>query len=234
MRDKNFNVYSVIWSILFVLFNIIAIFFGGVDNFYKITSSFMIGYVFINISLILQYSCIYYVFKKSDNLKKMFYNFSLINYSYVGLIVSFIVGILCMLNIIITYWIAIIICMIVLLFCAIKIFKAVIVVDEVSLIDDKIKKNTMFIRTFASDVEILMNRVKNDEIKDMCKKLYEAVRYSDPMYSDSVIDIENNIKVKFNEFKDIVDIENVDEIKDVLLELMNMLDERNKKCKLDK
>lgn len=234
MRNREFNCYSVIWGILFVLFNVIAIFFGGVFNFSKVSGSFLVGYFFINLSLILQYVCTYYVFIKSNNLRNLFYNFSIINYSYTGLIVSFIVGILCMLDVMITYWVAVIVSAIVLAFYAILVFKSIIAVDEVVLIDDEIVRKTKFIKTLMVEVEVLMNKSMNSEIKDECKKLYEIVRYSDPMYSEELIDIENEIKLKFSMFSDLVNCENVDDVKRVGRELLNMIDERNKKCKLFK
>ena len=151
-----------------------------------------------------------------------------------GLIVSFIVGALCMLNLMITYWIAVIVCMVVLAIYAILVFKLVIVVDEVISIDERIAKKTKFIKMLTVDLEVLMNKKTNSEIKNECRKLYEIVRYSDPIQCEELIDIENEIKLKFTMFSDLVNCENVLEVKKVGKELLDMIDERNKKCKLFK
>ena len=93
---KGFKFYAIAWFILLALFNVIAFVSVGWIGQEKYTASFWIGYAFITLSFVGQLACAYSAFK-ADSAKKLFYNISLIRTSYIGLIVSFIVGGLCML-----------------------------------------------------------------------------------------------------------------------------------------
>ena len=88
---RNFKFYVSIWTILLVLFNVIAIVSVGWEGQEKYTASFWIGYAFITLTFLGQIVCAYFAFK-AQNLRKLFYNIPLITISFTGLICSFIFG----------------------------------------------------------------------------------------------------------------------------------------------
>lgn len=228
---KVFKFYSVIWAVLLALFNVISFVSVGWAGIPKYTPSFWIGYVFITLSFVGQIVCAYFALK-DDDIKKTFYNVSLISTSYTGLILSFVFGGLCMIISPIPYWVGIILCAIVLGINVIAVIKASAVVDIVSSIDEKTKESTLFIKSLTVDAESLMSRAKSETIKAECKKVYEAVRYSDPMSNGALVSIESEITIKFSNFSNAVvsDIFNV--ASECATELVILIDERNKKCKL--
>lgn len=228
---KTFKLYMAIWAILLVLFNVIAFVSGGVENLEKYTTSFWIGYVFINIAFGGQLICAIPAFK-IKNLQKLFYNISLISLSWTGLIISFIVGGLCMLVSIVPYWVGAIVCAIVLAFVAIGVIKAGVAADAVSVIDDKIKEKTFFIKALTVDAENLIAIAQNDEIKAECKKVYEAIRYSDPVSHDALATLESQITIKMSELEDVIKANDIDAVKALATEVIILVDNRNKKCKL--
>lgn len=228
---KVFKFYSVIWAVLLALFNVISFVSVGWAGISKYTPSFWIGYAFITLSFIGQIVCAYFALK-DDDIKKTFYNVSLIAASYTGLILSFVFGGLCMIISLLPYWVGILLCAIVLGINVIAIIKASAVVDIVSSIDEKAKESTFFIKSLTVDAESLMSRAKSETIKAECKKVYEAIRYSDPMSNGALVSIESEITIKFSNFSDAVVSDKFHVASECATELVILIDERNKKCKL--
>ena len=228
---KVFKFYSVIWAVLLALFNVISFVSVGWAGISKYTPSFWIGYAFITLSFIGQIVCAYFALKDND-IKKTFYNVSLIAASYTGLILSFVFGGLCMIISLLPYWVGILLCAIVLGINVIAVIKASAVVDIVSSIDEKAKESTFFIKSLTVDAESLMSRAKSETIKAECKKVYEAVRYSDPMSNDAFVSVESDITIKFSKFSEAVVSEDSEAVVTLAEEIIILLGDRNKKCKL--
>lgn len=228
---KIFKFYSVIWAVLLVLFNVISFVSAGWTGISKYTPSFWIGYIFITIAFIGQIICAYFALKDND-IKKTFYNISLISTSYTGLVLSFIFGGLCMIISPLPYWIGIILCTIVLGLNVIAVVKAYATIDIVDSVDKKVKESTFFINSLTVDAESLMSRAKSEAVKAECKKVYEAVRYSDPMSSSALASIESEITIKFAKLSGAVVSDNFDIAAEYANELIILIGERNRKCKL--
>lgn len=229
---KTFNYYGICWLIALAVFNVIAFVtpneIAGVSKF---NGAFWAGYIFITIAFVGQLGCAYKAFK-AEKLKKMFYNIPLISVSYTGLIAMLVVGTICMAVPFIPYWIGIIFCLLVLAFSAISVIKATVAADTVSEIDEKIKAQTQFIKLLTADAEHLMVSSKTAELKAEAKKVYEAIRYSDSMSNDALFDIEGQIQSEFTFFSQAIKSEDLDLAKSVSGELLNLIDGRNKKCKV--
>ena len=125
------------------------------------------------------------------------------------------------------YWIGMLVVAIVLAATAMPIIKAKSASAMVADVDEKISQNTFFIKNLTVDAEGLMSRAKTPEDKTVCKKVYEALRYSDPMSSDALTEIEKKIQVQFDAFS-----ENISD--DAAEELLLLIGERNSKCKMMK
>lgn len=227
---KNFRFYLTLWGILLALFNVIAFVSPGWVGQEKYTASFWIGYVCITAAFIGQLACAYIAFK-AENLNKLFYNIPLITVSFTGLIVSFVVGGLCMLISPLPYWVGVIVCAIVLAITALSIVKASFAVDVVAEIDEKVKGKTLFIKSLAVDAECLMDRAKSDQTKAVCKKVYEAIRYSNPMSHDALASIESQITIRFHALTEAVK-DDSDTVSAIAEEVILLIGERNKKCKI--
>ncbi|MBP3341560.1 MAG: hypothetical protein J6K99_03435, partial [Peptococcaceae bacterium] len=197
------------------------------------TAMFWTGYVFITLAFLGQLVCAWFALKEA-NAAKLFYRISLISTSYTGLVVTFVVGGLCMLFSLLPYWIGILVCSIVLALNVVAVIKAAAAIIEVESIDEKIKTQIGFIKSLTADAEILLTEASKESVKAACQKVYEAVRYSDPMSCDALTGIEEDIVVKFGKFSDAVAGNNEDEALQLSDELMVLLASRNKKCRLYK
>lgn len=229
---KTFSYYSICWLIALAVFNVITFVtpneIAGVSKF---TGAFWTGYIFITLAFIGQLGCAYKAFK-AENLKKLFYNIPLISISYTGLVVMLVVGIICMAVPVVPYWIGVIVCVLVFAFSAISVIKASVVADVVSEIDEKVKVKTQFIKLLTADAEHLMSSSKTAELKAEAKKVYEAIRYSDPMTNDALVDVEEQIQSEFKFFSQAIKSEDLELAKSVSDGLLTLIDSRNKKCKV--
>ena len=230
---KSFKYYSVIFGILLILFNVIAFVSVGWAGEEKYTAAFWIGYVFITLSFIGQFICTYFALRDNEA-QKTFYRISLIKTSYTGLILSFVFGGICMLISPLPYWVGIIICAVILTLNVIAVAKASAAVEIVETIDEKVKSKTSFIRSLTADAEILVACAKSEEIKAECKKVYEAVRYSDPMSCEALASVESQISEKFTELSAAVKSDKNDKVAKIASEIILSIEDRNKKCKVMK
>lgn len=225
---KTFGFFAIIWAIVLALFNVIVFVTPSATKF---TDVFWTGYIFITIAFIGQLACAFFAFKPSDK-QKVFYNIPLITVSYSGLIAMLVAGTACMAIPTLPNWLGIIICVLILGITAIAILKATFAASVVAEIDQRVKVKTFFIKSLTVDAEHLMNTSKTAELKALAKKVYEAVRYSDPMSNAVLVEAEEKIQGAFSDFENAVNGEDFELASSTADELLSLIDIRNKKCKL--
>ena len=224
------NTFLIIWAICFALYNVIVF---VVPNENYGTESFWIGYALITVALVGNLACSFIALNSKTN-AKLFNNIPLITTSIVETVVSSIAGAIFIAVPGIKSWAVVVVSAVILAISAIVSVIAKSTVDTVSDIDDKIKKQTSFIKGITLDAELLMSSAGNDEIKAEIKKVYEAFRFSDPMSSDALNDVEDRIQNQFNLLQEVVITENTEKVSQVSKDLLNLIDYRNKKCKISK
>ncbi len=229
---KNFKLYAIAWAILLAVYNAIVFSVQALPRF-EITydARFWLSWALILVAFVGQLFCAYIAFK-AENKEKLFLNIPLITVSYAGAVAMTVVGSACMLIPNCPYWIAAVVCLLVFAISAIGVIKAKAAAEIVSEVGQKVKVQTFFIKALTVDADILMARAKNDEIKAECKKVYEAVRYSDPMSNDALSSAESQITIAFAEFKAAVEKDDTDLVKSCADKVLILLKDRNNKCKL--
>ena len=224
---KGFRKYVLVWAILFGLFNVIC--FVAASQFDALGGSFWAGYLFITLAFVGQLCCASTAFKEK-NAQKLFYNLPLITISYTGLILMLILGGLCMALPVLPGWAGGLICLLVLAFDAIALIKASAAADIVSVTDERIKSQTDFIKTSTLDAQNLFDRAKSAEVKAACKKVYEALRYSDPMSDPALSRDEAQIAVKLSALAEIAGADDARSADAAAQELVALIRARNRKC----
>lgn len=222
---KTFKSYIGIWAIYLLTFNIIAFL---VPN--EIKANFWAGYIFITLAFLGQLFCANIAFK-AENAQKFFYNFPLISISFVGTVLMLVIAGLTMVISAIPVWVGIVFCLIVLAFTAIAIINASVASETVSNVDEKIKSKTLFIKILTADATNLISKAQTKEAKEITKKVYEIIRYSDPVSNDALSSIESQITVRFKEFENAI-CENSEKATSLGEELIILIEDRNTKCKL--
>lgn len=230
--NKRTKYYSAAWLIALVMFNVIAFVVPSTDSdVSKFTASFWIEYVAITLAFAGQFVCAMIALKEENN-QKLFYNISLISVSYTGLVIMLLAGALCMAIPALPYWVGIVVSVLVLGFTVIAVVKASAAIEEVERIDPKVKEQTFFIKALTVDADAVVAAAKTAEIKEQAKKVYDAIRYSDPMSNPALETAESQIADKFNEFASAVKDEDTKKTKSVAEELLLLIRNRNQKCKL--
>lgn len=222
---KTFKSYIGVWAICLLTFNVIAF---VVPN--EMKANFWAGYIFITLAFLGQLFCANIAFK-AENAQKFFYNFPLISITFVGTVIMLIVAGLTMAISAIPVWVGIVFCLIILAFTAIAIINASVASETVSNVDEKIKSKTLFIKMLMADAATLMSKTQTTQAKEITKKVYEKIRYSDPVSNDALSSIESQITVRFKEFENAI-CENSEKATSLGEELIILIEDRNTKCKL--
>jgi len=221
--------------LIFALFNAVCFISPNVVThagtvYTKLDGAFWAGYIFITCAFVGMLISMFYAFK-AGSLQRLFYNIPLIRIGYAGLIVMLIVGGSAMAIPNLPFWVGIIVCALVLIFTDVALVKADTAAEVVEDIDNKVKAQTAFVKQLTVEAEGLMNSAKSDAVKTACKKVYEAVRYSDPMSNEALAVIEAKITVKIDEFKSAVAADDAEKAVALSDEVILLVKERNAKCK---
>jgi hypothetical protein len=227
---KSFKLYLIAWAILLIVYNVIAIVSPGWATLEKHTPSFWIGYAFSIVAFVGQLICAWLAFR-DNTIKKTFYNFSMFNVSYSGTIATFTVAILCMIISPLPYWVAAIICPLVLAINTVAVIKTKMAIDLVVGVDEKVERATAFIYDMREESESLLAKATADEAKTICKKVRDAFKFSDPMSNPSLASIEIDIQGHFELLTKAIKNGEIDVATSESEELLALILERNNKCK---
>ena len=222
--------YAIIWTICLISYNLI-VFIVPNDNVESVT--FWIGYFLIGFALLGNLICSLIALSVKSN-AKVFYNIPLISISVVGVVIASIVGGIFMHVPDIASWIGVLVAYLTIVIVTIAALIAKSAADVVESIDEKIKVKTSFIKDLTVDAEFLMKSTKSPEIKEYVKNVYEALRYSDPMSSEKLANEEQRIQQQFELLSDTVLTNDADRARVVSEYLLNLIEYRNKKCRLTK
>lgn len=229
---KYFKFYGICWAIALVVFNIITfISTGNTVGISNAGAGFWVGYIFITIVFIGNLVCSFLFFKE-ENIDKIFLKLPIIYIAYIALIVSLIAGAIAMAIPVIPYWVGIVVDVVILAVYAIAIVQANTAADVVSEIDDRVKAQTFFIHSLTVDAQTLMSFAQSDDVKTECKKVYESIRYSDPMSNDALAEIERQIQNEFKTFDDAVKKDNTELVKNSANKMIALINKRNSQCKV--
>lgn len=103
---------------------------------------------------------------------------------------------------------------------------------EINRVEEKVQEKVFFIKELQTDVEILLEKINDEQTKKELNALVDTIKYSDPMSHSQLATIENQINIKVQELKQ--NEHDNEEIKQKCSELQQLFAERNKKAKLYK
>ena len=234
---KMFKFYLVAWAIMFVLFNIAVIALPKEFTILGVTYEKFGGVSWVTLIVLelcfLLHLALTAVALNQKKLSGTFYRLPLIRLSYGCLVVTLILAVVAMLAII-PSWVPLALTLLVLAIYLFAILKAGTAAALVEGVDRKVEAKTVFIKTLTVDASALMDRAKSEPVKTACKKVFEAVRYSDPMSADALSDVESRIRTEFDCFTDAVTTDNADAAAASADELLTLIKERSSRCRMEK
>ena len=234
---KMFKFYLVAWAIMFVLFNIAVIALPKEFTILGVTYEKFGGVSWVTLIVLelcfLLHLALTAVALRQKRLSGTFYRLPLIRLSYGCVIVTTIVAVLAMLAFL-PSWIPLALALLILAVYAFAILKAVVAAELVESVDEKTRAKTSFIRNLTVDADSLLSRAKSEPVKAACKKVFEALRYSDPVSAYGLVDVEERIKAEFDALTDAVIADDPKAVSASADELLTLIAERNKKSKAGK
>lgn len=220
MVKKNSTKGYVILGIIFALISIIAFVVPTMK-----TATFWIAYVFTAIAILAQIVIWKNALGKEDTLKSKFLGLPVVHVSVVYLVVQILSFAVFVTVPALPIWSAIVACAAILGFSVIFMIAGEAGCGEIERVEAKVQKKVFFIKELQADVELLIDREADAEIKTALQQLAEKIRFSDPMSNNTLAEIESTIADRVTELKTGSD-------KMVIIhELDLLLAERNKKAK---
>ncbi|MBP5294590.1 MAG: hypothetical protein J6Y95_02590 [Lachnospiraceae bacterium] len=235
---KAFKYYLIAWAIMFVLFNLVAILLPNqvtIGNFTytKFGGLSLVTFILFELCFLGHLACTWYAMKQ-DKLSGTFYRIPMIRISYACIIVTLILGCVAMAVPMLPSWIPMLLVLLIMAAYVITVLKVAATADVVEQIDEKVAKETSFIKDLTADANALIARANTDEAREACKKVYEAIRYSDPRSNEKLAGVEAEITAEFGKFVTAVKEGNAEIFKAAAEEILALVKERNEKCKVDK
>lgn len=218
---KNKNLGYVVLGILLVLVSLIA-FVVPTEK----TGTFWISYVFTAIAILDQIVIWKNTFGKEDTLKSKFLGLPVVHVGIVYLVVQIVAFAVFTAVPVLPIWSAVVACAVILGFSVIFMTAGEAGRGEIERVEAKVQKKVFFIKELQADVELLIDRETNTEIRAALQQLAEKIRFSDPMSDDTLSKIESTIADRVAELKTESDK------MAIIHELDLLLAERNKKCKI--
>lgn len=234
MKKYLYKMYLALWIGLTVLMNgfIFGIPFAFADHGFS--PLFWGAYAVVMVMQIAQLVVSLLIFGKSktDGMEKIFLNMPLRQGSYLFIALN---SVLCAILLAfppIPRYIAIVVTVLVTGVYLIRIFQLRSLIGIVEDLGKKVKKQTFTIRSLSADAKVLIEEAKSDTAKAAANKVYEAIRYSDPMSNDNLLSDDLALRDVFAAFSDAVLEENEEEIQKQKDKLLIVAKRRSEKCKL--
>lgn len=226
-----FKYYGICWAVLFLAFQIITfVATGATVGLAALRSAFWISYAFIDLVFIGNLICSI-LFFRSDHQDKIFLHYPVVKLAFTALVVSVVAGALVLAVPVIPYWIGVVVDVCILVYYVIAIVASTAGAEVVESKDQRIKEQTAFIKLLTVDAEVLMDGCKTPQAKVLAAKVYEAVRYSDPMSTPALQQVDNEIQAAFHTFSAAICNGDMLSAQGAADQLLAQIDARNMKCK---
>ena len=167
--------------------------------------------------------------RKSD-VKSKFYGFPIVQLAVCYFAVQIVLGFAMMAIPVLPVWIATVVYVILLALTAMGMIGADAVVEEIHRQDTKLKKDVTFMRGLQSKVNQMVTQTDVSEVG----KFAEDIRYSDPVSSEALTEIERDLAAAVDELQVAIVDGDRDAIPTLCRKASNILSERNRLCKLNK
>lgn len=232
--NKNFKKYGVISVILIVLYNVLVL----AIPFPKVNlQTFIISYVASMIALLIQPAIYYVAINNKNSLKSKLYGWPILKVGYTYLSIQLCISILfyiigAFINI--PTWISAVIAVVLIGLAVIGILATDTYREEIEKIEESVPVAKKFISNLRIDTESFASKNTTEPIHSELVKFADLVKYSDPVSTDLLSNIEDEINRRYEEMKELVVygkiIEAINELKDITV----LMEERNNKCKATK
>ncbi len=201
------------------------------------TAAYWAAFAFGAVAICAQVLVMKIAFDKGEPLKSKFYGYPIARIGIIYLITQLAVSIALMtigFAVEVPVWIALLVCILILGVSALGLISADIMREEVERQDVQLKKDVHTMRALQSQTAAIAGSCADEALKKKLINLAEQFRFSDPVSSDAVAAIEQDLAACVDELQNAV-LENDAQSADLLItKTAAALAERNRLCKLNK
>lgn len=227
--SKNKTRFYIVLAILFAILTVIAFALP-----LQKSATFWLSYVFAVIAIAVQI----YAYPKAfegKSVRSKFYGFPIARVTTIYLTAQIVLSLLFMiLGKWIPAWLAIIIFILLLGAAAIGFISAEAMRDEVERQDTWHKESTTTMRDLQSKTIMLSSQCEDPTIKQQLEHLAELFRFSDPVTSEAIIDVERTLSATVDDLQSAILDHDNESIVSLCAKVESELSERNRLCKLNK
>ena len=225
------NVRSIIiFALCLVIFNIITFVIP-----FEHSAAFWSAYVFGMIAILSQIGVVFLSLNKKFTHKQKFYAFPIIrmgvDYHNVQLVVSFIFFIAATFTASVKGWIPTVISAILLCVFTILVLLNDSTRDTIEKIEENEERNTVHVKTFRLNIDSILRRTDDKDLLRVLEKLSDTAKYSDPVSSDKLYYIENEITEKVMQLDNAVRSGDKSAAIALCEEAIKLFEDRNAMCK---
>ena len=216
-----YGIILVIWSVLF-----------WVIPFPKSAAS-VTAYIFSVVALVFGFGVTGYAFSKGDDIKSKVYGFPIFRlgviYTAVQIIFTLIIAAIGFFAAV-PAWIVWVVSIVFAGLAAIGVIAADSTRDIITEQEKSSEAQTKAIKYFRLDMGGIADRCTDAELKKSIEKFADELKYSDPVSSDELEEIEKNISDGIDKLSALVN-EDTEAAKKQVDELTRLLSDRNRRCK---
>lgn len=217
-------------AVVLVIFSVVAF----AVPFAK-SAVFWVSYYFGVIAVVAQSYTLYQTFFREQQAKSRFYGFPILRIGLIYMVVQLIASLIFMaLASIAPLWLPIVVDIMLLGVAVIGLIAADVTKDEIQRQEQTVKKDTSTMRELQSKVRMLVSQCEEPQLKADVSRLSEALQYSDPVSSEALGEIEQELREYIGELQKAVSERQVPAARTLCQRTMDVLAERNRLCKLNK
>lgn len=217
-------------GVLLVLYILIAFLIPFVH-----TALFWVSFVFTLIAFGVMGASFYIAFIINPDAKSRFYGFPIAKIGAIYGLAQLIAGLVFMaLAVYAPVWLAVLVYAIALGAAVIGLISAEAVAEEIHNQDAKLKKDVTLMRSLQSKLNQMAAQCDNPDATAEVKRFAEEMRYSDPVSSEALADIERDLAAAVEELQSAIVDGDSAATKQLCRKASGILVERNRLCKLNK
>ena len=230
MKNKNTVRGTIILGIALAAWLVIVLVVPFVKN-----AAYWLSFVFTLLAFAAQLYVFKISFRNGESVRSKFYGFPIARIGVMYLAVQLVLGLLVMaLAKWLPAWIGVILFVITLAVAAVGCIAADMMRDEVERQDVHLKKDVSHMRAMQSKAIALVNQCDAPALKNELEKLAEDFRFSDPVSSEALADIEASLSACLDELQRSLTDGDMDSATVLCHRAKTVLVERNRLCKLNK
>lgn len=227
MSNKKTKSLLAVYAIILVMFCVLYL----VVPFPK-TGAYWVEFVFSLIAVIGGCGISWYAFN-NDGIKSKIYGFPVFNLGFAYMAVQLVFGIVIAavgFAVNVPVWITVVVSALMLGLAAIGIIGADNARDIIEEQENRDEIATKAMKTFRLDIQYIVDLCDDIELKKSLEKLAEQFKYSDPVSSDELTDIEDNLQREVKNLAALVNSDGELAAKKIS-EIEVLLADRNRRCK---